>query len=135
MSKIVRVGITFPPELLKDFDEVVRRTGYGNRSKAVQDAVSIFVHEKKWQRDESGDQAGVLVMLYDHEVAGLGNILTNLQHHYSDIICSTTHIHLNEKECLETIAVKGSSNEIHELSNELTSKKGVKLLRAIVVPT
>jgi metal-responsive CopG/Arc/MetJ family transcriptional regulator len=25
MSKIVRVGVTFPPDLLKDFDEIITR--------------------------------------------------------------------------------------------------------------
>jgi len=45
MGKIIRVGVTFPPELLKDFDEVIAKAGYENRSKAVQDAVRLFVSE------------------------------------------------------------------------------------------
>jgi metal-responsive CopG/Arc/MetJ family transcriptional regulator len=43
------------------------------------------------------------------------------------------HIHLSEKECLEAIAVKGDGAEIRKLSNELAAKKGVKLLRTMVV--
>jgi CopG family nickel-responsive transcriptional regulator len=134
MTKIVRVGVTFPPELLKDFDEVISKMGYGNRSKAVQDAVRIFVNEKKWLQKESGSQAGVLMILYDHETRGLDNALTHLQHHYSHIICSTMHIHLSERDCLEAIAVKGDSIEIHKLSDQLAAKKGVKMSRTTVVP-
>jgi CopG family transcriptional regulator, nickel-responsive regulator len=133
MAKIVRVGVTFPPELLNDFDEVIGRMGYGNRSKAVQDAVTMFIAEKKWLQKEKGSQAGVLTMLYDHEAKGLENALTHVQHHYARIICSTMHIHLSERECLEAIAVKGNRAEIHKLSNELAAKKGVKLLRATLV--
>lgn len=134
MAKIVQVGVTFQHELLKDFDEVIRKAGYGNRSKAVQDAVRVFVYEKKWRQEESGDHVGVLVILYDHEVRDLGNALTHVQHHFAEIIRSTMHIHLSERERLETIAVKGSSIEIRELSDELTTKREVKLLRTMVVP-
>jgi len=133
MTKIVRVGVTFQPELLRELDEVIRKMGYGNRSKAVQDAVRVFVNEEKWRQKESGNQAGVLMALYDHEVRGLENTLTHVQHQYAHIICSTMHVHLSERECLETIAVKGNSNEIRKLSDELASKRGVKTLRTIVV--
>jgi CopG family nickel-responsive transcriptional regulator len=133
MPKITRVGVTFPPELLKDFDEVIKRMGYENRSKAVQDAVRMFISERKWLQEESGNQAGVLMMLYDHEVRGLENALTNLQHHYADTICSTLHIHLSEKECLEAIAVKGNAYQIRRLSDELAAKRGVKLLKTMVI--
>jgi CopG family nickel-responsive transcriptional regulator len=134
MAKIIRVGVTFPPELLKDFDDVINTIGYGNRSKAVQDAVRIFVSEKKLLQKESGSQAGVLMILYDHETRGLESALTHIQHHYARIVCSTMHIHLSDRDCLEAIAVKGNGVEIRKLSDELASKKGVKLSRTIVVP-
>ena len=46
MAKITRVGVTFPPELLRDLDAVVGKMGYESRSKAIQDAVTLFVSEK-----------------------------------------------------------------------------------------
>jgi CopG family nickel-responsive transcriptional regulator len=133
MTKIVRVGVTFPPDLLKDFDAIIGKMGYTNRSKAVQDAVRIFVSERKWLQDEKGSQAGVLMMLYDHEVRGLESSLTDIQHGYADIICSTMHIHLGERDCLEAIAVRGDGGEIRKLSDELAAKRGVKILKAMFV--
>ena len=134
MAKIVRVGVTFPPELLKEFDEITGKMGYESRSKAIQDAVRLFVSEKKWlQEEEEISQTGILLMVYDHEVKGLGRELTETQHHHSDLISSTMHIHLGERDCLEAIAVKGTASEIRNLSNELTTKKGVKILKAMIV--
>lgn len=133
MTKIIRVGVTFPPDLLKDFDEIIRKMGYENRSKAVQDAVRMFVSEKKWIREEKGIHAGVLMMLYDHEVRGLESMLTHVQHHYAEIICSTMHVHLSERDCLEAIAVKGDAAEIRKLSDELAAKRGVKILKTMLV--
>jgi CopG family nickel-responsive transcriptional regulator len=133
MAKIVRVGVTFPPDLLKDFDEIISKMGYENRSKAVQDAVRMFVSEKKWLQEKRGTQAGVLMMLYDHEVGGLEDALTDVQHLHTNIIFSTMHIHLSERDCLEAIAVKGDAAEVHRLSNELTAKRGVKILKAMLI--
>jgi len=133
MTKIVRVGVTFPPDLLRDFDEIIGKMGYENRSKAVQDAVRTFVSERRWLREEKGVQTGVLMMLYDHEVRGLEDALTDTQHHHANIITSTTHIHLTEQDCLEAIAVKGEATEVRRLSDELSSKKGVKILKTMLV--
>ena len=52
MAKIVRVGVTFPPVLLKEFDEIAGKMGYKSRSKAIQDAVHLFVSEKKWLKED-----------------------------------------------------------------------------------
>jgi CopG family nickel-responsive transcriptional regulator len=135
MTKIVRVGVTFPPDLLKDLDKLIAKMGYDNRSKAIQDAVRMFISEKKWLHEKKGTQAGVLMLLYDHEVKGLGSALTDVQHHHTHIICSTMHIHLSERDCLETIAIKGNATEVRKLSDELSAKKGVKLLKTILIST
>jgi CopG family nickel-responsive transcriptional regulator len=133
MTKIVRIGVTFPPELLKEFDEIINKMGYESRSKAVQDAVRLYVSEKKWLREEKANQTGVLLMVYDHEVKGLESELTETQHHHARLISSTMHIHLSERDCLEAIAVKGKASEIRQLSDELTTKRGVKILKEMIV--
>ena len=133
MTKIVRIGVTFPPELLNEFDEIINKVGYNSRSKAIQDAVRLFVSEKKWLKEEKTDQRGILIMVYDHDIKGLERDLTETQHHHSSLISSTMHIHVDDQDCLEAIAVKGKASEIRHLSNELTTKKGVKILKTIIV--
>ena len=133
MAKIIRVGVTFPPDLLKDLDEITGKMGYESRSKAIQDAVRLFVSERKWLQEDESNQTGILLMVYDHEVRGLESELTEVQHHHSSLISSTMHIHIGEQDCLEAIAVKGKASEIRKLSNELTTKKGVKILKTMIV--
>ncbi len=133
MTKIVRVGVTFPPGLLSDLDDVIKKMGYESRSKAIQDAVQLFVSEKKWLREENVPQTGILLMVYDHEVVGLEGELTEIQHEHAKVISSSMHIHLGERDCLEAIAVKGKASEIRTLSNELTTRKGVKILKTMMV--
>jgi CopG family nickel-responsive transcriptional regulator len=132
MTKIVRVGVAFPPDLLKDFDEITEKMTYESRSKAIQDAVRLFVSERKHLSETEGPQAGIIMILYNHETKGLESTLTHVQHHYADIISATMHIHLNEKDCLETIAIRGDASRVRNLSNELSSKRGVKLMKAAI---
>ena len=134
MPIITRVGVTFPPELLKDFDAITSKMGYESRSKAIQDAVRLFVSERKWlQEEENTMQTGVLLMVYDHDIRNLEADLTEAQHHHASLVSSTLHIHIGERDCLEAIAVKGKAEEIRKLSNELTTKKGVKILKTMMV--
>ncbi|MBE3117015.1 nickel-responsive transcriptional regulator NikR [Candidatus Bathyarchaeota archaeon] len=133
MSKVVRIGVTFPPDLLKDFDEIIGKMGYESRSKAIQDAVRLYVSERKWLKEEDTVQTGVLLMIYDHEVKGLESDLTEAQHQHSSLVSSTMHVHLGERDCLEAIAVKGKGSEIRELSDELATRRGVKILKSMIV--
>jgi CopG family transcriptional regulator, nickel-responsive regulator len=133
ISKIVRVGVTFPPDLLKDFDDITGKMGYESRSKAIQDAVRAYVSERKWIKEEDSIQTGVLLMVYNHDIRNLEAELTESQHHHHDIVTSTLHIHINETDCLEIIAVKGKGSEIRHLSDELTTKRGVKILKSTIV--
>jgi len=133
MTRIVRVGVTFPPDLLKELDETVEKMGYESRSKAIQDAVRSFISEYRWLSEQRGTRVGVLVMVYDHEVEGLEDALTDTQHKYSHVVCSSMHVHLSERNCLEAIVVKGDADEIRKLAQELASKKGVKQVKSTIV--
>lgn len=133
MPKVTRVGVTFPPELLKDFDDIIGKMGYESRSKAIQDAVRLYVSERKWVKEADAQQTGVLLMVYDHDTRGLERDLTESQHHHADLISSTMHIHIGERDCLEVIAVKGKGSEIRHLSDELATRRGVKILKSMIV--
>ncbi len=133
MTNIVRVGVTFPPDLLKELDETVKAMGYENRSKAIQDSVRSFITEYKWLEEQKGKKAGVLVMIYDHEVKGLDDALIDTQHSYSHVVFSTMHVHLSKRECLEAIAVKGEAADIRRLAQELAARKGVKQVKHTIV--
>ncbi len=133
MSKIIRVGVTFPPDLLRELDEVLQEMGYESRSKAVQDSVRAFVSEHRWLREQRGTRVGVLVMLYDHEAKGLNEAIIDAQHEHADVIYSSMHVHLSERDCLEAIAVKGEAEKVRKLVQELKTKRGVKQVKLSIV--
>lgn len=126
-SRVSRISVSIEPLLLDEFDEMIHRIGY-NRSTAVQTAMRDFITEHKWKGLE-GLLAGVITMMYDHHTGGVMDELTHLQHDYTDIINSSTHVHLDHHKCLEILAVKGEAIRIKNLANELGVIRGVEQIK------
>jgi len=126
---VVRFSVSLPPSLVRDFDGAWRGMGYDNRSKAAHDAFRSFISEYKWTREGAGEIAGAIVLIYYLDKPGLLNQIMQTQHKFEKVVASTMHVHLTRDKCLEIIAVKGKANDIRSLSQELTTKKGVKQLK------
>jgi CopG family nickel-responsive transcriptional regulator len=129
---VLRFSVSVPHELLTEFDETIARLGY-DRSKAIRFAMRNFLTEYRWEYEEEGVVAGTVTIIYDHEVKGLEESLTDIQHLNRNIINSTMHIHLDERNCLLVIMVKGEVKAIQNLTKELMSKRGIKQLKLITV--
>jgi len=56
----------------------------------------------------------------------LAKKLTEIQHHALDAVISTTHVHIDEENCLEFLAVRGEARAIERLAHRLIGLKGVK---------
>lgn len=126
---VVRFSVSLPPSLVMDFDEAWKGMGYDNRSKAAHDAFRSFISEYKWTREEAGEIAGAIVLIYYLDKPGLLNQIVEAQHKFEKVVSATMHVHLAKDKCLEIIAVRGKANNIRSLSQELMTKKGVKQLK------
>ena len=124
MGKLVRFSISIEEELLAAFDKLIRLRGYTNRSEAIRDAIRAQLVHQEWEEGE--EVAGVITLLYDHHRPGIGEALTEIQHHALPQVIASTHIHLDAVNCLEFIAVKGEAKAIERLADRLISLKGVK---------
>lgn len=129
---VTRFSVSLPPSLVEEFDEVWKKMGYENRSKAIHDAMRAFISDLKWTREE-GHVAGAVLVLYYLDKPRLLEKITGAQHKFRDIISSTTHIHIEEDKCLEIIAVNGEASKIRRLAEELMAKKGVKQVKVAVI--
>src|SRR5439155_25129042 len=87
--------------------------------------------EEAITQDES-EAMGVVTLIYDHHVSRIASRLTDLQHHHLDRVVTTTHVHLDERRCLEVILLRGPAREIRELANDLVGTKGVETGRLVL---
>ncbi|MCK4245378.1 MAG: nickel-responsive transcriptional regulator NikR [Candidatus Omnitrophica bacterium] len=123
-KEIVRFGVSLEKELLRRFDSLTGEKKYPNRSEAIRDLIRENLVKREWIKGEK--VAGVITLVYDHHKRELVNTLTDIQHHFHELIISTQHIHLDEDNCLEVVVVKGKPKEVGSLADRLKATKGVK---------
>jgi len=125
MSMIKRFGISIEKDLLEVFDKIIEEKGYNSRSEAIRDIIRDYIVREKWNIKKE-KVVGSISLVYEHDVYGLADKLTDIQHHYHDVIISTLHVHFDEKNCLEVILVRGKVEKIKKLYDELSSLKWVR---------
>lgn len=121
---VVRFSVSFPKELLEDLESISELEGQ-SRSAILQRAAEVYIAQKKWLMSE-GKVAGAILIHYDHEVRGLEEELTDIQHDFMDTIVSSLHVHLSKKECMLMIVVKGEAKRIREMTELISKLRGIK---------
>lgn len=125
MPELVRFGVSMGPELLAQFDWLIRKKGYTSRSEALRDLVRSSLVEEEAQ-EEAAMVAGTLTLVYDHHTSGLSDLLNDLQHDHHQSIVSTLHVHLDAHYCLEVLVLHGSAADVRRIADRLIAVKGVR---------
>lgn len=128
MSSIERVGVSLDKTLLSEFDTVIGKQGYANRSEAIRDLIRESLSKDKLAEPSAPAVAGVF-LVYDHHSTMLADKLLKLQHNHLLEVIASTHVHLDHHNCLEVIILKGKVKDIEALANNIAALKGVKLSR------
>ena len=124
MSKIIRFGVSLEEALLHNFDSLIKKRKYTNRSEAIRDLIRQELLKKDLEEDR--EVAGAITFIYDHHQRDLLHKIIDVQHDHQHIIQSSQHIHLDHHNCLEIVAVKGHSGKVKKLADTLKALKGVK---------
>lgn len=124
MSDLVRFGVSLEQDLLEAFDQFSKERGYANRSEALRHLIRKELAEKNAALPDT-PVAGVLALVYDHHASDLPRRLTTIQHDAHDSVLATLHIHLDRHNCLEVMALRGTSLAVRELADKLRSAKGI----------
>ncbi len=133
-SKVVRTGISVPDALLHELDEFVGATSYSNRSEVIRDAVRALLHEHKALHVGMGERFGAVMAVFDLHEEGASDLLHRVQHEYSDVVNTVTHVHLVDlRNCLELLIVRGKAERVNELINHMVGSKGVRDIKTIML--
>ena len=108
-----RFGVSLEDNLLESLDQYVNENGFANRSQAIRFLIEKNVAERKWQ--------------CNHIVAGTISLkITGIQQNYKDVILSSSQYYINQNFCLHIVTVMGTAHRLTELSDKLTTIKGIK---------
>jgi CopG family nickel-responsive transcriptional regulator len=133
MSSLIRTAISLDRELLEGFDRIIKKKGYGSRSEAIRDLVRDLSVKSEIARNKV--IVATLTLVYDHHQHQLSEQLIEAQHHYAGKVLATTHVHLDARNCLEVIILKGRGAKIQHFADHLLSLRGVKHGKLVMTAT
>jgi CopG family nickel-responsive transcriptional regulator len=125
MKSLIRFGVSIDGNLLKQFDDLITHKGYVNRSEAIRDLIRDMLVSQELA-DTNTESIGTLTLVYSHEVRELSEKLNEIQHHNHRIIVSSTHIHLDEHNCLEVLILRGKMRQVQSIADKLLAVKNVR---------
>ncbi len=134
MPELQRFGVSMSEQLLVDFDAHIARKGYANRSEALRDLIRDHLVGAQWAESEE-EVVGVITIVYDHHAHRVGDQLIEEQHEHHEQVLCTTHVHLDEHNCVEVIVARGKGAEVQALADRLISLRGVKHGRLVSTTT
>lgn len=129
-----RLTISVDDQLATQFDELVARKGYLNRSEAFRDLVRRSLEENRLQTGTARHCIASLSYVYNHHERQLASRLTEEQHAHHDLTVSSMHVHLDHENCMETVILKGPTAAVVELAESIMAQTGVRHGSVNLVP-
>lgn len=123
MSELVRMSFSIEKPLMERLEKMVRKSHYTNRSEFIRDMIRDRLVTEEWEKNE--EALGTVTLIYNHEERQLGKKLTSIQHKHHSAVMVSTHLHLDEHLCAETIVIRGKASAIREVVDLLRQQKGV----------
>jgi len=130
MSQLSRTGVSLEDDLLKEFDRLIAKRGYANRSEAFRDLIREALLDEMVETNKP--VVGTLTIIYDHHTPNLAQKLTEVQHHAGAMILAATHIHLDDHYCLEVIIMKGRGKNLQAVADGMLALRGVELGKLVL---
>lgn len=124
LEELYRFGVSMEQSLIDKFDNYLSKRGYYNRSEAIRDLVRELLAKEKVEI-KNNVVYGIVSFIYGHHLRELEEKITSLQHENYKSIISTTHIHIDNMNCLEVIIMKDKAKRIKLLADEIFALKGV----------
>ena len=129
-----RITISVDEPLAQEFDDLIARHGYENRSEAFRDLLRSRIEGERKTKYTARFCIATVSFIYDHKERVLASRLASLQHEHHDLTVSTMHVHLDHETCLETVVLQGKFKEVSTFADRLVAENGVRHGNIHIVP-
>ena len=122
--------------LLKQFDRLIEEKRYGNRSEATRCLIrnSLFRTRPEQVDKDDKEKVGTVTLLYNRNERAVSEKLTRYKHAHSNRIITFQHIHLDERNSMEVLVVRGEGQTVSRIADELIRIKGIRHGYLVMTP-
>ncbi|CAO1650024.1 CopG family ribbon-helix-helix protein [Parasphingorhabdus sp. NYA22] len=130
-TKLARLSMSLPAELLLHLDNMVEERGLPSRSQLMSELIrhALAEHEALTRPEEM--LAGTITLVYSGDHAGVRQQLATTQLHYLKEVISSQHVFLEDDQSLEVLLVQGPAVRLDGLCDSLRRIRGVHQLRLV----
>lgn len=121
-----RFTISLDEKLARQFDQLISKRGYSNRSEAVRDLIRGAIESEVQRKPPSGYCVANLSYVYNHHQRDLAERLTSLQHEHHELSVASLHSHLDHENCLESVILKGATAAVRRFADAMMAESGVR---------
>ncbi|RTL44222.1 MAG: nickel-responsive transcriptional regulator NikR [Burkholderiales bacterium] len=129
-----RLTMSLDDDLAEAFEALVRSRGYENRSEAFRDLLRQDLSNVRLRDRPDEPCVATLSYVYNHHQRQLASRLADFQHEHHDLTVSTMHVHLDHDTCLETVILRGKTQEVQAFADAVVAQPGVSHGELHVVP-
>ena len=129
-----RLTISVDDTLAEQFDQLVQRKGYLNRSEAFRDLVRQKIEDDRVQTGTARHCIANLSYVYNHHERQLAARLAEEQHQHHELTVSSMHVHLDHENCMESVILRGVTSAVVQLADSLIAQTGVRHGHLNLVP-
>lgn len=121
-----RLTISLNDQLAEQFDVVMHKRGYFNRSEAMRDLIRDLLDTVRSEEHGEGHCIATLSYIYSHHESELASSLTAAHHDHHDLTLSTMHVHMDHDNCLEVTVLSGPIKNVKDFANHVIATRGVR---------
>lgn len=123
------ISVSLNEKLLEEIDALKEEIGFSGRSEVFRASTRLLIAENEEKKELKGNIHSILILIHPQK---LEDKVTEVKHHFEDIINTQIHSHLQENQCLELFILEGDAGRIRELSRLLN--KNIKSVYSKLVP-
>lgn len=121
-----RLTISLNDQLAKQFDAVIHKRGYFNRSEAMRDLIRGLLESVRLEEHADGYCVATLSYIFNHHESELASSITSAQHDHHDLTLSTMHVHMDHDNCLEVVVLRGAVKSVRKFADHIIATRGVR---------
>lgn len=121
-----RLTISLNNRLAKDFDALMHKRGYFNRSEALRDLIRDQLDTDRLEKHIEGQCLATLSYIYNHHESELASRITAVQHDHHELILSSMHVHMDHDNCLEISVLRGAIKDVKDFANRIIATRGIR---------
>ena len=125
------ISLSIPKPLLEKIDTYIKEQGYANRSEIVRQALRAYISEAKRLEELKGNITATITIIYQkgHRTGQMADT----QHHYSNVVLTFLHTHIEEGICIEVIVAKGDAQTMKRFITALRANRQVSEVKVTLL--